>query len=94
MTRELARVIRMWIADAPTPGPIADLAIIRSGLLRATDAELEEILKEFFDCDLIVIEVNEVVSARPTPITEGLRQRLVEALLFQGLDEAASKYLE
>jgi hypothetical protein len=94
MANELVQVIRAWIADAPSPGPTADLVTIRSGLLRADDADLEVILKEFFDVEPIVIEVNDVIAERSKPIAEGLRRRLVEALLFHGLDDAASPYLQ
>lgn len=93
MRGELAQVIRSWIAEAPSPGPTADLVTIRSGLLRATDAELEEILREFFDCEPIVVEVNDVVSERNKPVPDSLRSRLVEALLFHGLDDAASSLM-
>ena len=93
MANELASLIRTWIADAPSPGPAADFAMIQSGLLRASDAELEAILREFFDCEPIVVEVNEVVSARDASPSEGLRKQLVEALVFHGLDDAASAYL-
>ena len=94
MRSELSQVIRDWISEAPSPGPTADLVAIRSGLLRATDSELAAILQEFFDVEPIVVEVNEVVSGRDSPVTEDLRKRLVEALLFHGMDDAASEFLQ
>ena len=82
------------MADAPTPGPTADLVTIRSGLLRATDGELESILREFFDCEPIVSEVHDVVKRRTTPLPEGLRQQMAEALLFHGFDDDASRFMQ
>lgn len=94
MANELALLIRTWIADAPEPGPAADFAMIQSGLLRANDAELERILREFFDCEPIVTEVYDVIRDRAAPIPDGLRKQLVEALIFHGLDDAATPYIQ